>query len=85
MGKIFPWLINFACLGFLFGKIARMDNPQGALFFLYFFPVLLLLNVAVWLILKIFGNPLAPYFRNTSLFLLLMSWPLYYLAGHHGG
>ncbi len=82
-GKIAAWLINFACLGFLFGKINGMDNQQGGVFFLYFFPVLLILNITLWIVLKIFGNANAVHFRNTSLFLLVLSWPLYYLAGHH--
>ena len=78
--KILAYTINVLCIGFLFWKMAQAGGDKAALLFLFYYPVIVFLNAALWLSLKIFGGSQFAAFKQTSIAVLILFLPLYFIA-----
>jgi len=79
--KIAAYTINFLCIGFLFWKIAQAGSDKAIILFLFYYPVIVFLNIALWLSLKIFGSSHFTAYKQTSIAVLILFLPLYFIAG----
>jgi hypothetical protein len=78
--KILAYTINVLCISFLFWKMAQAGSDKAALLFLFYYPVIVFLNAALWLSLKIFGGSQFAAFKQTSIAVLILFLPLYFIA-----
>ncbi|MGF2412167.1 hypothetical protein [Ferruginibacter sp.] len=78
--KILAYTVNALCIGFLFWKMAQAGSDKAITLFFFYYPVIVFLNVALWLSLKIFGGNQLAAFKQTSIAVLLLFLPLYFIA-----
>lgn len=79
--KIVAYSVNLLCIGYLLWKMHLAGNPEAPVLFLFYYPVILFLNAALWLVLKIFGSNYYTGFKHTAIAVLILAVPLYFIAG----
>lgn len=79
--KILAYTVNLLCIAYLFWKMQLAGNPEAPVLFLFYFPVIVFLNAALWLVLKTFGSNYYTAFKQTTIAVLILALPLYFIAG----
>ena len=82
-GRILAWFFNILIVGYLLWKMHVMGSDKAPLLFMYYYPVIVFLNIATWLALKVFSNKNAKHYLYTSIALIVLAFPLYYFAGKY--
>jgi hypothetical protein len=79
--KILAYGINLLCIGYLLWKMHLAGGQEAPVLFLFYYPVIVFLNLALWLVLKTFGNNYFTAFKQTTVAVLVLALPLYFIAG----
>jgi|APDOM4702015073_1054812.scaffolds.fasta_scaffold124072_1 hypothetical protein len=79
--KIVAYSVNLLCIGYLLWKMHLAGSQEAPVLFVFYYPVIIFLNAALWLVLKTFGSNYFAGFKQTTIAVLIIALPLYFIAG----